>query len=849
MICHRTVLRIAALFCLLGTTVSVPAQMASTTAANARVESLLQRMTREEKIQLIAGTGMGTAAIPRLGIPAFAMTDGPSGARGNPPSTAYAAGVGLAATFDTDLARHIGREIGRDTKARNTRILLGPGVNIFRSPLNGRNFEYFGEDPFLSGKIAVGYILGVQSVGVVATVKHFVGNESEFARNTSDSNIDERTLREIYLPPFEMAVKEAKVGAVMDSYNKLNGLYLTQNPSLNTDILRNEWGFSGILMSDWFATHDTLGAANGGLDLEMPSGQFFNTRTLTPFLEKGEISKETLDAKVRRILHLAIRMGWLDTPAGDSTLPRYNVVGKQASLQSAREGIVLLKNRSRLLPLDSKHIKTIAVIGPDAFPAVPTGGGSGRVAAFAPISILTGLGDAIGLNGTVLYARGLPTLAQIARATRFTQSADGTKPGLTVEAFDNPELRGDAVSMRVEPFISFGRTFFEGIGEESDDAGGFGGMRPAKPTFSRWTGYYTVAKAGSYEIFVQRSEEFRLFVDDILVMDNWDFARTTVVQKQMSFAAGIHKIVFEEAKIFPFGTGQARLGIYATGSLVDAETLALAKRADAVVLAVGYDHVTETEGTDRDFALPPGQTDLIREVARVNKNVIVAITAGGSVETASWRDAVGAILALHYPGQEGGTAFAEILLGRTNPSGRLPYTWHNRLEDNPAQANYYYSDPTTQKIAYTEGVFIGYRAAGRGIAPLYPFGYGLSYTTFGYSHVQIIPQSGGWNVAFDVTNTGTTAGSDVPQIYVAPSKSPVARPLRELKGFARVVLAAGATKRVIVHLTPRDLAYWDTATKRWTAPAGNYEIQIGKSAQEIVLRIPLALKVGVTLKP
>ena len=817
-----------------------------------RIESLLRRMMPSEKLDLLGGTGFGTKPIPRLGIPAINMTDGPNGARGIPPSTAYAAGLCLAATFDREIAQSVGREIGRDTRSRDSHIILGPGVNILRSPRNGRNFEYFGEDPYLSAQIAVGYIRGVQSVGVSATIKHFVGNESEFARNTSDSIIDERTLREIYLPPFEAAVKEAKVGAVMDSYNKLNGDYLTQNSPMNRQILKNEWGFSGVLMSDWFATHDTLGAANNGMDLEMPSGRFLNEKALTPLIADGTVKQSTIDDKVRRILRLAARMGWLDRPILDRTVARYNQEGRKAALQGAREGITLLKNQGSLLPLNLARVKTIAVIGPDAYPAVPTGGGSGRVVPFAPVSILGGLSDALAGRTVVTYARGLPTLAQIARATHFTTDKEGLKPGLVVQTFDTPDFKGEPVATRTERNIAFGRAFFETIGEEGEGSGfpDFGSFRPH---FTRWTGFYNVEKAGDYELFANRSDEFRVFVDDKLIIDDWNFVRTTIAQRRMNLSAGAHKIVFEEAKRAPFGAPSAKLGIYPAGSLATEDALALAKRADVVVIAVGFDHTSETEGTDRDFNLPPGQSDLINAVAKVNKNVIVAITSGGSIETESWRAAAKAILELYYPGQEGGTALAEILLGKTNPSGRLPFTWDAHIEDAPANANYYYTDPATQQIPYKEGVFVGYRAVGRGRpAPLYPFGYGLSYTTFAYSRLTVVSRQGGGkggSVTFDVKNTGETAGGDVPQVYISDRHAKVPRPLRELKGFSRVNLASGATTRVTIPLDARAFCYWDIKTNRWRADAGDFEVQVGRSSQDIVLRQTITLPRAISLKP
>src|SRR4051794_15450390 len=345
-----------------------------------RVDTIVGKMSLEEKIDLLGGVdGFFIRGVPSAGLPRLKMADGPIGVRNFGPATAFAGGVGLAATWDPDLARRMGVELGRDARAKGVNFLLGPAVNIYRAPMNGRNFEYMGEDPFLASRVAVDYILGVQSQQVSATIKHFMGNNSEFDRHHTNDIIDERTMREIYLPAFEAAVKEARVGAIMDSYNLVNGLHMTQNAFLNTDVLRKDWGFDGILMSDWDATYDAKGAANGGLDLEMPSGKFLNRAALLPLIQQGVVSQATIDEKVRRIVRTAVRFGWLDREQTDLSIPRLNQQGKRVALDTARESMVLLKNERNLLPLSRSKVKSIAVIGPNAYPAVPVGGGSARV--------------------------------------------------------------------------------------------------------------------------------------------------------------------------------------------------------------------------------------------------------------------------------------------------------------------------------------------------------------------------------------------------------------------------------------------------------------------------------------
>src|SRR5436853_1281916 len=372
---------------------SSPPSSASSIKIEDRVEAILSQMTLEEKIDMLGGVdNFYIRAMPRLGVPRLKMADGPIGVRNYGPATAMAGGIALAATWNPALAERVGAEIARDARAKGVHFLLGPGVNIYRAPMNGRNFEYFGEDPYLASRIAVNYINGVQSQNVSATIKHFMGNNSEFDRHNTDSIISERAMREIYLPVFEAAVKEAKVGAIMDSYNLTNGEHMSQNKYLLTDVVKGEWGFDGVMMSDWFATYDGVAAANAGQDLEMPSGAHMNRANLLPAIKDGRVSTATIDDKVRRILRTAARFGWLDRDQQDVSIPRFNQQGRQAALEAARESMVLLKNDNNLLPLDKSKLKSIAVIGPGAYPAVPIGGGSAGVQPFAAKSYLEGLG-------------------------------------------------------------------------------------------------------------------------------------------------------------------------------------------------------------------------------------------------------------------------------------------------------------------------------------------------------------------------------------------------------------------------------------------------------------------------
>lgn len=819
-------------------------------AIDARVESILSKMTLEEKIDFIGGTdGFFVRAIPGLGVPPLRMADGPMGVRNFGPATAMAAGINLAATWDPALAERVGTQIGRDARAKGVNFLLGPGLNIYRSPLNGRNFEYFGEDPFLASRIAVGYIDGVQSQGVSATAKHFVANNSEYDRHNVDSIVDERTLREIYLPAFEAAVKDAHVGAVMDSYNLVNGAHMTQNPLLDTQILKKEWGFQGVLMSDWFATYDGLAAANSGLDLEMPSGAFMNRNTLLPAVSEGALSVATIDDKVRRILRLAVASHWLDRDQADPSIPRYNLQGRQAALDASREGMVLLKNDGDVLPLNKHAIKSVAVIGPDAYPAVPVGGGSAGVRPFAAVSFLEGIANELGPAVHTYYARGIPQLNELAQSTDFSTAAAGGESGLQAEYFSNEKLEGDPILRRNDPHVNFGAV-------SGADLGYGAPALPAGSASARWTGYYIAPGAGAYDFFVQSTGEsggyYRLYVDGNLTLDSWSIAKALVDSSTISLRAGPHKVVLEHHGRPGFLGAKFRFGIVRRGDYVDPAAEKIAASADAVVLAVGFDPESESEGSDRSFRLPPGQDELIQKIAAANKRTIVVVTSGGGVDMNDWIDRVPALLEAWYPGQEGGAALAQILVGDVDPSGRLPVTFERRWEDNPVHDSYY-PEPGSTRVVYKEGVFVGYRGYERsGIKPLFPFGYGLSYTTFQYRNLSIrpiaaagTPGSAGsglhYAVSCDVTNTGKRDGADVAEVYVGELHPPLPRPAKELKGFARVTLHPGETKRVNVGLDARAFSYYDVSARQWRVDPGDFTVFVGSSVDRIQLQGAISL--------
>jgi len=795
-------------------------------AIEQRIDVMLGKLTTAEKIQLIGGTeNFYTFAAPSIGLPQLKMSDGPLGVRTWGPSTAYPAGVALAATWDPKLAEREGVALGQDARARGVHFLLAPGVNIYRAPMNGRNFEYFGEDPYLAAHMDVGYIDGVQSQGVCATVKHYAANNSEYDRHNINSVVDERTLRELYLPAFQAAVQQAHVCAVMDSYNLVNGEHSTQNKVLNIDILKKDWGFNGVLMSDWDATYDGVAAANGGLDLEMPYAKLMTADTISAALKSGAVSEATLDDKVRRLLRVTLMFGFLDRAQLDTNISQDNQHGAQVSLEGARESLTLLKNEGDLLPLNAAHIHTIAVIGPDASPAVSGGGGSSTVEPFQAVSILNGLSNSLAGKVNVLYARGIPSIQDIFFHTEFTE--------LKEEVFEGDEAKGKSVVSSPHRIANWTGEMFR---------------PPAKtPQTVRYTGVYTPKEDGPY-LFVAAApgeDRFELQVDGKQLLDQPHREGHAPKTGTLTLHAGqpIHfTLVYH-----PFSAGQSiAFGIRAEHDLIDAGTLKIAASADAVVLSVGFSGPTESEGFDRTFELPWGQDALIRAVTAVNKHTIVVITAGGAVDTVPWIDKVPAVLHNYYPGQAGGTALAEVLFGERSPEGRLPFSFDRSWATDPVHDTYYPAAmPRNPEdiitVNYSEGLFNGYRyytseQLTPEQQPLFPFGFGLTYTTFRYSHIKATVEGKGdaatVNVSVDVTNTGKRAGSDVVQLYVGDPSAKVKRPAKELKGFERVSLAPGATQRVQFKLTPRDLSYWNVDSHNWKIDPGTFKAYAGGNSAQ-----------------
>ena len=803
--------------------ITAKAQVCITPQVEQRARELVSQMTLEEKIDYISGPkSFYIRAVPRLGIPEIRMADGPQGIRNNTQSTLYPCGILSASTWNRKLARELGHGLARDAKARGVSILLGPGVNIYRSPLCGRNYEYFGEDPYLTGETAKEYILGVQEEGVMATVKHFAANNQEWSRHHASSDVDERTLQEIYFPAFRKAVQEAGVGAVMDSYNPLNGVHATENSWLNIDVLRKQWGFKGILMSDWTSVYSGVGAANGGLDLEMPVGKFMTREILIPAIENGIVKEETIDAKVRHILQTLIAFGALDTPREDKSIDKDNAQSKEIALDLAREGVVLLKNDNGTLPY--RNGRTL-VIGPNA-DIIPTGGGSGFVTPYSVVSLYDGMVQLKGgrqielLSDSLLYK---DMSQQIYTDDSFTQN------GFKSEYYNTRNLTGELFQAAIEPAIDHAWKY----------GAPFDGM-PVDQFSARWTGVYKADKDGTVKFQLAGDDGYRLFVNDKLITGDWGNHSFSTRSAFMQVSAGeIYRLRIE----YFDNVGEATVSFQA--GMMDEERLASSlKHARNIVVCAGFNSSTEGEGFDRPFALSYGQEYLINKVASLHDNVAVVVNAGGGIDFRNWGQNVQAILMAWYPGQEGGKALAEIITGKLSPSGKLPVSIEEKWEDNPVYGNYYDNRNVPHKrVQYAEGVFVGYRGYDRnGKQPLYPFGYGLSYSSFEYSNLSVEKTGGSRvTVSFDIKNTGKMDAAEAAQVYVRDVECSVPRPLKELKGYDKVYLKKGETKRVRILLDEEAFAYYDVESHRFVVEKGTFEILAGPSSADLPLKATVVL--------
>jgi beta-glucosidase len=795
-----------------------------------RIEKLLGQMTLEEKADMLSGTGFESKPLRRLGIPAMKMTDGPLGVRRGK-ATAFPAGAALAATWNTELIGQVGKAIAREAKAKGLNVLLGPCVNIHRTPFGGRNFESYGEDPYLASRMAVAYIKGMQEEKVIATVKHYAVNNQETDRFTVNVKVDERALREIYLPAFRAAVREAGVWAVMGAYNRLNGPYCCANKWLLTDVLKEEWGFKGLVMSDWGAVHDVDSTLNAGCDLEMPGGQFLTKDNVLRSVKEGRVDEKTVDDKIRRMLRAMLVMGLFDSTKVDTSALN-SPENRALALRAAQESAVLLKNANGFLPLDKTKIKKLAVIGPNAAEASTGGGGSSIVDPFYTVSPLDGLKKKLGNAVEIRYARGVPEeidLTPIDSSLFVPPNAKPGERGLLGEYFNNEELKGNPVLKRLDARIS---SYW---GDESPDP------LVSRDHFSiRWTGSLVPAESGSYTIGVGSDDGSRVFINGRLLVDNWG-------QHGFSFKSAPIRLIAGKAypiKVEMFeGAGGA--GVFLSWKLESVkkadpliEAIESAKGADAVLVFVGTSRRYESEGFDRpDLILPNGQDRLIKAVIDANPNTVVVMNSGASILMNEWIDKTPSVIQAWFSGQEGGTAIADILFGEVNPSGKLSTTFLKKWEDSPAYGNF----PGAKGIVeYKEGVFVGYRYFDtKNVEPLFPFGHGLSYTTFEYGDLKISPEKmkaeGTVRVQFSIKNTGKIAGAEVAQLYISDEKASVERPVKELKGFQKVFLQPGQKQMITLTLDKTALSFYDVNKKSWMAEPGKFNVLIGSSSRDIRL--------------
>jgi len=829
-----------------------------------KIDELLQQMTLEEKVWLCHGcSSMEAGGIPRLEIGKIAMADGPQGVRleDGRTSTALPSGISLACTWDSDAAYQYGALLGREVIASGSHVSLGPGLNLMRTPLNGRNFEYFGEDPVLAGKIAADYIRGCQSERAAATPKHLALNNQEICRTTGDSRVDERTLRELYLTGFEILTKEAHPWMMMSSYNKINGEQASACRLTQQQIVKDEWGFDGVMVSDWGGAHDAKSCALGGLDMEMGQGaDSVMGKPLLELVKNGEVPETVIDDKVRRVLRLLFRLGLFDAPdqrpRGEINTARHHKLAKKL----AQQGMVLLKNQDQFLPLNAKKIKTLAVIGPNADFAHSMGpleacGGSGAVHPAYEITPLAGLKKYCAAKKIkVLYAPGVQFVTESVIPAALLRY-DRKTSGLKAEYFHQPS----EIALG-QPYLTVFDTKMDlRWSKTAQVAGTVAADLPDRDFAVRWTGILTPDRSGKVRLSLAALHGYaKIWLDgqEVLATD----PALRLHQNGYEFKARSGKDYTFRLE-FVCTAAEPALKLLWQTDAGDSRQAALdaAAQADAVVFCGGTNHSYDKEAIGwgdvpnadiPDLELIGPQAELIRALVKVNPNLAVVLNNGSVVDTESWIDAVPALLEAWYAGMESGNALAEVLFGDFAPEGRLCCTWGKKLTDYACHANGNYPGVRTGDhpyVNYDEGMFIGYRHFDRaGIEPRFPFGFGLSYTQFKVRLIDcwfadVTTASPHLKVGLRVTNTGSRAGAETVQLYVGDNECSVERPVKELKAFQKVRLLPGQSIQTELDLSWRDFAFWSPDKREWTVEPGTFTLYLGTSAQDIVARIPIRL--------
>ncbi|MBX4936397.1 glycoside hydrolase family 3 C-terminal domain-containing protein [Rhizobium binae] len=817
------------------------------------IDSILDKMTLEEQVSLLSGADFWTTVpVERLGVPKIKVTDGPNGARGagslvaGVKATCFPVAIALGASWNPGLVGEMGAALARQAKSKGAAVLLAPTVNIHRSGLNGRNFECYSEDPMLTAELAVAYIDGVQGEGVAATIKHFAGNESEIERQTMSSDIDERTLREIYLPPFEQAVRRAGVMAVMSSYNRLNGTYTSEHHWLLTKVLREEWGFDGIVMSDWFGSHSTAETINAGLDLEMPGPARDRGEKLMAAVREGKVEAATVRAAARRILVLLERVGAFETKP-DLTERAVDLPEDRALIRRlGAEGAVLLKNDG-ILPLAKTSLDRIAVIGPNAASARVMGGGSAQIAAHYTVSPLEGIRAALSNANSISHAVGC----------RHNRLIDVFKGKITVDYFKGRGCKGSPLHVET---VDKGEFFWFELPSGELDPADFS---------ARMTMQFAPAESGEHVFGMTNAGLARLFVDGALTVDGYEgwtrgenYFGTANDEQRGSAALEAGRtyqlsVEYEPSSATEEGINliAVRFGVEKPLGEADIEAaVETARNADVALLFVGRDGEWDTEGLDLpNMRLPGRQEELIERIAAANANTVVVLQTGGPIEM-PWLGKVRAVLEIWYPGQELGNAVADVLFGDAEPGGRLPQTFPKTLADNSAITR----DPVVYPgkdghVRYAESVFVGYRHHDtRAVEPLFPFGFGLGYTRFRWSEPRLSARemgSDGVTISVDLTNIGDRAGAELVQLYVRPPKSKVERPDKELRAFAKLSLRPGETRTAVLKILPRDLAYFDIEAGAFRVEPGDYQLIVAANAADIRSVIDLPSPSGYVLTP
>lgn len=782
------------------------------------IDAVLAALTLEQKVSLLAGfDNWHTVELP--GVPAMRVSDGPAGVRGTswsgPASASFPCGTALGATFDPALVEEVGAALGREARSKNAHVLLAPTVNLHRTPIGGRNFECMSEDPELTATIAAAYVRGVQSQRVACCIKHFVANDTEYERHTISSDVDPVTLREAYLVPFERAVAPvseggANVRSLMSSYNRINRVYASEHPELLRTVLRDEWGFAGVVISDWFGTHTAAESLEASLDLEMPGPPRARGAALLQAVRDGATTEARVDESVLRLLAL---MNWAGVGDGDGAETTDDSPQTRATIRRAAiAGSVLLKNDG-VLPLAAGT--SLALLGPNSDRGQVQGGGSARVRPNRAVMPLAALQE-----------RGVAVVHE---------------PGCRIDK-RLPAMRGDFSVEYTDARGGYATVTSDRIGFTWMDAPAEGIEHASMG--ARITGTFTPHASGPWQVSMTVVGSAVLRLDGAVVVDltspqtgGFFFGLgSPEIRATVDLAAGVPVAV--EVEVAVEERAQLRGLIVGAqpvdgGDTIDA-AIAAARAAAVAVVVVGTNADWETEGEDRTtMALPGRQDELVRRVAEANPRTVVVVNAGSPVSM-PWLGEVAAVLQVWFPGEEMGNALADMLFGDAEPGGRLPVTLPARLEDTPAFQHYPGSDLVTR---YAEGLLIGHRwYDATGIDPVFPFGHGLGYTTWDFGEATVAGDTSGAVVRVPVRNSGTRAGSTVVQVYVEPPAYEPGRPARTLRGFAKVAAAPGETTVAEVHLPARSFARWDEATRAWVTPAGDHRVLVGPSSAAGALR-------------